>query len=329
MKTRKFRGTDIAEIGLGTWQLGSQEWGTVEKDKAFEILDTYVNNGGNFIDTADIYGGGVSERIIGEFLQQYKSKPIYVATKLGRRSDGVNGWPQNFTKDGIRRHIEESLERLKVDQLFLEQFHCIPKDELLKGDVFDYLRDFQTEGLIKHWGVSVETIDEALICLAQEGLASLQIIFNLFRQHVADEIFTKAKSKEVALIARVPLASGLLTGKFKADTQFAEGDHRNFNADGQAFNVGETFSGIQFDQGLALVEKIKQYVPQEITLSQFALQWILSHPEITTVIPGASSSNQVLNNIAASASPAISEQTLADLRTLYFEEIRHQIRGEY
>ncbi|MBE8721641.1 aldo/keto reductase [Sphingobacterium pedocola] len=329
MKTRIFRGTNISEIGLGTWQLGSQEWGAVEKDRAFEILATYVNSGGNFIDTADIYGGGVSERIIGEFLQQYKGEPIHVATKLGRRSDGANGWPQNFTRDEIRRHIEESLKRLNVNQLFLEQLHCIPKDELLKGDVFDYLRDFQTEGLIKHWGVSVETTDEALICLAQEGLGSLQVIFNLFRQHIADEIFTKAKSNEVSLIARVPLASGLLTGKFKTDTQFAESDHRNFNADGQAFNVGETFSGLQFNQGLAFVEKIKQYAPQEITLSQFALQWILSYPEITSVIPGASSPNQVLNNIGASVLPTISEQTLASLRTLYFEEIKPKIRGEY
>lgn len=329
MHYRSFKGTNVAEVGLGTWQLGNSEWGTVSDEESTAILQTYLSNGGNFIDTADVYGMGESERKIGEFLKTVdKDREIFVATKLGRREDGEYGWPRNFSYDVMREHVESSLENLGVSQLFLEQLHCIPTEELEKGDVFDHLRKLKEEGLIKHWGASVETTEEALLCLKQEGISSLQVIFNLFRQHVADEIFAKAAKKKVAIIARVPLASGLLTGKFDEDTSFPEEDHRFFNAHGQKFNVGETFSGIEFKKGVELARRIRDLMPDG-RMPQWALRWILDHPEVTTVIPGASKKSQVFGNTGASSLEPLPEETRQKLRELYDEEIRPNIRGEY
>lgn len=327
MNYRSFRNYKIAEIGLGTWQLGSADWGAVNDEQAFQILQQYIDAGGNFIDTADVYGMGMSERVIGQFLKTV-NRPVYVATKLGRRHDGPNGWQQNFRYDFMRRQAEDSLSHLGADKLFLEQLHCIPKKELQKGAVFNHLRKLQSEGLIENWGVSVETSEEALLCLEQEGLASLQIIFNLFRQHVAGEVFAKAAEKGVALIVRVPLASGLLSGKFSKETKFSSTDHRNYNANGEAFNTGETFSGIQFEQGVEFAERIKAMLPDERT-AQWALRWILDHPEVTTVIPGASKPSQVQSNVAASALPPLTADVHQQLRKMYDEEIKPAIRGHY
>jgi aryl-alcohol dehydrogenase-like predicted oxidoreductase len=327
MKYRSFKGTAIAEVGLGTWQLGCADWGNVNEEDAFEILKAYTEAGGNFIDTADVYGMGVSEKVIGRFLKT-TTKEVFVATKLGRRGDAPNGWPQNFTYDAIRRHAEDSLKHLDMPQLFLEQLHCIPTDEMRTGKVFDHLRKLQQEGLIRHFGASVETEEEALLCLEQEGLASLQIIFNLFRQHIADEVFARASEKNVALIVRVPLASGLLTGKFNEHTEFARSDHRNYNANGEAFNVGETFSGIDFKEGVRLSRRIGSLLPDHHT-AQWAIRWILDHPEVTTVIPGASKIVQVHNNTAASAARPLSLHTRNKLRVIYNEEIVDKIRGPY
>jgi aryl-alcohol dehydrogenase-like predicted oxidoreductase len=327
MNYRNFKGEQIAEVGLGTWQLGSADWGNVNREQAFEILQAHTDAGGNFIDTADVYGMGISEKFIGEFLKT-TNKQIFVATKLGRRQDAPNGWPQNFTYDAIKRHTEDSLNHLGIDQLFLQQLHCIPTNELRKGDVFDHLRKLQSEGLIKHFGVSVETAEEALICLEHKDVASLQIIFNLFRQHLADAFFDKAQQQDVALIARVPLASGLLSGKFTSTTTFAEGDHRNYNANGDAFNVGETFSGLAFKEGVALAEEIKGILPEGDLATQ-SIRWILDHPAITTVIPGVSKISQVQGNVAASALPPFNAETHKQLRSLYDAKIKPQIRGAY
>lgn len=327
MKFRSFKGTLVSEVGLGTWQLGSADWGVVNDNEAFSILKTFTDKGGNFIDTADVYGMGISEQVIGRFLKT-ANEEIHVATKLGRRSDEGFGWPQNFTYDGMRRQVESSLKNLDSNKLFLEQLHCIPTAELREGKVFDHLRKLQDEGLIRHWGVSVETSEEALLCLEQEGLASLQIIFNLFRQHVADEVFAKAKEKTVALIVRVPLASGLLTGKFNHDTKFEEKDHRNFNANGDAFNAGETFSGIEFSKGLELSNEIATAFPDN-RMAQWAIRWILDHPEVTTVIPGASKVSQVESNVAASELPSLSKEAHTKLRLLYDDKIKPLIRGHY
>lgn len=327
MQYRSFRGTQISEVGLGTWQLGSADWGVVNDEEAFSILKKFTNAGGNFIDTADVYGMGISEQVIGRFLKTV-DKEIFVATKLGRRSDEGFGWPQNFTYNGMRKQIESSLKNLDIRQLFAEQLHCIPTEELRKGEVFIHYRKLQQEGLIKHWGASVETSEEALICLEQEGLGSLQIIFNLFRQHVADEIFAKAKEKNVALIIRVPLASGLLSGKFNEDTKFAEKDHRNFNANGDAFNAGETFSGIEFSKGVELSRKIKNLLP-EGQMAPLAIRWILDHPEVTTVIPGASKVSQAESNVSASGLSSLLTETHQKLRELYDDKIKPIIRGHY
>jgi aryl-alcohol dehydrogenase-like predicted oxidoreductase len=327
MNYRDFKGTAIAEVGLGTWQLGSADWGNVNEDDAINILKAYTSAGGNFLDTADVYGMGVSETVIGKFLKTV-DHPVYVATKLGRRGDAPNGWPQNFTYDAMKRQVEDSLKHLDIPKLFLEQLHCIPTDEMRSGKVFDHLRGLQQQGLISHFGASVETSEEALICLEQEGLASLQIIFNLFRQHVADEVFAKAAEKGVAIIVRVPLASGLLSGKFSAQTQFAPNDHRNYNANGEAFNTGETFSGIEFQEGIRLSEKIKGMLPDN-RMPQWAIRWILDHPEVTTVIPGASKVAQVDSNVAAAKLPHLSKEKHQQLRELYDTEIYDKIRGQF
>jgi aryl-alcohol dehydrogenase-like predicted oxidoreductase len=327
MNYRSFKGTNVSEVGLGTWQLGSADWGTVDDEEAFSILKAFTDAGGNFIDTADVYGMGISEKVIGKFLKA-SDEDVYVATKLGRRLDEGFGWPVNFNYDTMRKQVESSLEHLGIEQLFLEQLHCIPTEELRKGDVFDHLRKLQDEKLIGHWGVSVETTEEALICLEQEGLASLQIIFNLFRQHLAEEFFAKAKEKDVALIVRVPLASGLLTGKFTEQTKFAENDHRNFNANGDAFNAGETFSGIEFSKGITLSREIAAMLPDD-QMAQWSIRWILDHPEVTTVIPGASKVSQVQSNIAASALPPLPAAVHQNLRNLYDSKIKPIIRGHY
>jgi aryl-alcohol dehydrogenase-like predicted oxidoreductase len=327
MHYRFFKGIKISEVGLGTWQLGSADWGAVKDNEAFSILKTFTQAGGNFIDTSDVYGMGISERLIGKFLGTIADS-VFVATKLGRRQDGDSGWPQNFSYDLMKRHVESSLKNLNISQLFLEQLHCIPTEQMRMGKVFDNLRKLQDEKLIQFWGASVETAEEALICLEQEGLASLQIIFNLFRQHVADEIFAKAKEKDVALIIRVPLASGLLSGKFNEQTKFSSSDHRNFNANGEAFNAGETFSGVEFSIGINLAREIASLLPDG-NEAQWAIRWILDHPEVTTVIPGATKAEQVKVNVAASDLPPLTESSHEKLRRLYDQRIRPWIRGHY
>ena len=323
-------GTAISEVGLGTWQLGSADWGTVDPAAAQAILASSVDRGVNFIDTADVYGMGHSERAIGEFLKS-TSAELHVATKLGRRHDEPHGWPQNFTLETMRAHTEDSLRHLGVDSLFLTQLHCIPTDELRRGEVFDHLRTLQSEGLIRHWGVSVETVEEGLLCLEQPGLASLQIIFNIFRQKLVDELLPAAQAKGVGLIARVPLASGLLAGKFSADTTFAETDHRHYNAEGQCFNIGETFAGVGLANGTALAEAVRETLPDpgEHTMAQQALRWVLDHEAITTVIPGATRLAQAESNAAVSAMNSLPEETHTQLRALYDAQIADKIQGVY
>lgn len=325
MKYRQFKGDSIAEVGLGTWQLGSADWGKIDQAEAFEILQAYVNAGGNFIDTADVYGMGVSETFIGGFLKQIDQK-VYVATKMGRRHDKPYGWPQNFTYDVMKRHVEDSLTHLGIDQLYLEQLHCVPTEVLRRGEIFDHLRKLQSEGLIKHFGVSVETTEEALICLDHKDVASLQIIFNLFRQHLAQEFFDRAHQQNMGLIARVPLASGLLSGKFNADTTFDVQDHRNYNANGESFNVGETFSGIPFETGVKLAQEIQALLPGT-NLAAHAIRWILDHEAIVSVIPGATKVSQVNNNVSASSLPALDKNVFDKLRKIYDSRIKAEIRG--
>lgn len=315
----------VSEIGLGCWQLGGADWGSVDDDKAFKILETAVESGINFFDTADVYGDGRSEALIGQFLKG-RAPGIFVATKLGRTA-GL--YPDKYTEAGIRGATEASLARLGVEALDLTQLHCVPGEVLRQGDVFEWLRTLRQEGKIKNFGASVESMEEAEICLGQEGLASLQIIFNIFRQKPMVELLPKALLKKVAIIVRLPLASGLLSGKMTRETAFPEGDHRNYNRDGQAFNVGETFAGLPFDKGVDLAGELKSFVPAGVTMAQMAQRWILDHEAVTTVITGASKPEQVVSNAAASAIPPLSSEVHLGLKEFYEEKVAAHIRGPY
>lgn len=314
----------VSEVGLGCWQFGG-DFGAIKEETVFDILNAAVKNGISFFDTADVYGDGISESLIGKFLKTCEKK-ITIATKFGRSSDV---YPNNYTKEKLKEHVLSSTKRLGVKQLDLLQLHCIPLDVLKQGDIFNYLRELKKEGLIKEFGASVENIEEGLICLKQKQLASLQIIFNIFRQKPLEELLIKAKEKNIGIIVRLPLASGLLSGKFNENTRFEKQDHRNFNKDGAFFNVGETFSGLEFSQGLKLVEKIKTEVPSTMTMSQFALRWILDHDAVSVIIPGASSKEQVLSNTLSSSFDSLGINIHNKLSTLYVKEIQNKIRGTY
>ncbi|MCX7706170.1 MAG: aldo/keto reductase [bacterium] len=324
-------GVKVSEIGLGTWQLGGSDWGDVSEKDALAILHRSVEMGINFIDTADVYGMGRSEKLIGKFLKETK-ETVYVATKLGRREwIENNGWPTKYTIEMVKRDIEDSLKNLGVDSLFLEQWHCIPTEMLKSGEAFELLENFKKKGLIQHWGCSIESIEEGLICMEHPGCETLQVIFNIFRQKVATDLLPIAKQKNVGILARVPLASGLLTGKFKKGHKFPEKDHRNYNADGTAFNVGETFAGVPFEKGVELAEKIKEILKpgDNISMAQLALRWILDHEEVSTVIPGATKIDQVTNNAYASSLMVLSQEVHQRLKELYKKEIEPFIRGKY
>jgi aryl-alcohol dehydrogenase-like predicted oxidoreductase len=318
-------GTAVSEIGLGTWQLGGADWGAVDENRALETLRAASESGVNFFDTADVYGLGRSERLIGLFLKE-SSEQVFVATKLGRFPEP--GWPANFSLDTLRAHTEASLRRLGLKAVDLTQLHCIPIEVLRAGEIFDSLRVLKREGKIRGFGVSVETDEEALICLRQEELASLQIIFNIFRQKPI-EFFEMAKSKGVALVVRLPLASGLLSGKFTKATTFAETDHRNYNREGKAFNVGETFAGLPFEKGVELSAALNALVPDGMTMAQMALRWILDFDAVSVIIPGASKPEQARANATASDLPPLSEDLHTKLRDFYETQVAVHIRGPY
>jgi aryl-alcohol dehydrogenase-like predicted oxidoreductase len=318
-------GVEVGEIGLGCWQIGGS-WGDVGEDAALETLRAAVETGVNFLDTADVYGDGRSERLIGRFLRESASKP-FVATKLGRGGDP--GWPGNFTLEAMRRHAEASRERLGVERLDLIQLHCIPTEELRRGEVFEHLRTLQQEGLIHGWGASVESMEEALICIQQPDLTSLQVIFNIFRQKPITTLFDRAEERRTALIVRLPLASGLLSGKITAETQFPPEDHRNFNRDGQAFNVGETFAGLRLEDGVRAAEQIRPLVPEGWTMAQLALRWILDFQAVSVVIPGARNPEQARANASASDLPPLHPQLHERLSEIYKEDVAPKIRGPY
>tara|TARA_B110000438_G_scaffold2720_1_gene2808 strand:+ start:3886 stop:4869 length:984 start_codon:yes stop_codon:yes gene_type:complete len=318
-------GPSLSEIGLGCWQLGG-DWGDVDDYTAQKVVEAAVQNGINFYDTADVYGEGRSEELLHKYL-----KPIapdaFIATKLGRFPSPGNA--ENYTFENFRRFTENSLKRLNVDVLDLTQLHCIPSKLMESGEVFEWLRKLQQEGKIKQFGASVESISEAKTCLKQKGLASLQIIFNIFRQKPITELFDEAKAKGVSLIVRLPLASGLLGGKLNTNTSFPENDHRLFNKDGQCFNVGETFAGIPFNIGLDIVEELKKMVPEGMSLAQMSLRWILDFDAVTVVIPGSKSPLQIPDNASATDLPSLPKSLHNKLSNFYNENISQHIRGKY
>jgi aryl-alcohol dehydrogenase-like predicted oxidoreductase len=326
MNTRPFgkTGWNVSEVGLGCWQLGGADWGNVSDTEAFAILGAALDSGVTFFDTADVYGSGRAEELLGKFLRGRDG--VRVATKLGRTAEL---FPDRYTEAGLRAATEASLRRLGVETLDLTQLHCVPTEVLRQGDVFAWLGTLQAEGKIRHFGASVESMDEAALCLAHDGLASLQIIFNIFRQRPITELFPAAREKNIALIARLPLASGLLTGKFTKDTVFPENDHRNFNRDGQLFNVGETFAGIPFDKGVELAEDMRAFVPDGLSMVQMASRWILDHPEISVIIPGATGVDQVRLNASASELPELPTPLHDRLAHYYRTQVAPFIRGPY
>jgi aryl-alcohol dehydrogenase-like predicted oxidoreductase len=326
MNTRELgkRGFRVGEVGLGCWQFGG-DFGDMEESTAQAIMETAVSNGVNFFDTADVYGAGRSEKFIGRFLKQCPT-PITVATKFGR-SGSV--YPDKYSEDRLRQSIGDSAKRLGVETIDLIQLHCVPAELLRAGEVFDWLRRAQRDGLIRHFGASVESVEEGLICLEQEGLLSLQVIFNVFRRKLVTDLLPQAKARGAGIIVRLPLASGLLSGKFNKDTTFAPSDHRNYNRDGQCFNVGETFAGLPFEKGVELADKVKALLPAGIPMAQATQRWILDHDAVSVIIPGASSPAQAKENAAISDLAPLPESLHEKLRELYEKEVKKHIRGPY
>jgi aryl-alcohol dehydrogenase-like predicted oxidoreductase len=318
-------GLTVPEIGLGCWQLGggwSNDW---DDGIAQQTLHAACDAGVRFIDTADVYGDGASERSIGRFLATHKDSGLTVATKLGRA--GI--YPDGYTRASLREATERSLDRLGVDTLDLTQLHCVPTEVLRQGHVFDWLREQQQDGLIRRWGASVESVEEGMLCLAQPDITSLQVIFNVFRQKPAEELLPRAAAQGVGIIVRLPLASGLLGGKITRATTFGADDHRNFNRDGALFNVGETFAGLELERGIAATEQLATLVPAGMTMAQMALRWILDHAAVSCVIPGASRPEQVRANVDAAAVPPLPAGLHAALAALYGAHVRDWIRGPY
>ena len=317
----------VSEIGLGCWQIGGSEWGDVSDAQAIATLSAAIDQGMNFLDTADIYGHGRSEQLIGRYLKQQQNRDaLFIATKFGRQSEP--GWPENFMPETVRQHNKNSLRRLGIDHIDLTQAHCLPMESMLQYGTFEALNELKQEGKIRAFGASVETIEEARQCLEIPGLSSLQIIFNIFRQTAIDELFAAAKLKQVAIIVRLPLASGLLSGKFNRSTEFAATDHRNFNRHGEQFNVGETFSGVPFEEGLRWVEEFRNLVRPGETMAQWALRWCLDFPEVTVLIPGAKHAEQARENAQASLLPPLGTEVHEKLSEIYRQEIRRSIQGE-
>jgi aryl-alcohol dehydrogenase-like predicted oxidoreductase len=315
----------VPEIGLGCWQLGGGWRDDWDDAVAQRTLENAYAAGVRFIDTADVYGDGASERSIGAFLRARRPEGLVIATKLGRA--GI--YPDGYTRESLREATLRSLDRLGVDSLDLTQLHCVPTEVLRQGQVFEWLRELQQEGLVKRWGASVESVEEGLICLEQEGLASLQVIFNIFRQKPAEQLLPQAAAVGVGIIVRLPLASGLLGGKITRATTFRADDHRHFNRDGAHFNVGETFAGLELERGITATERIAALVPPSMTMAQMALRWILDHPAVSVVIPGASSPAQVEGNVSASALPPLPAALHEALAQVYRDEVRDHIRGPY
>ena len=315
-------GRPVSIIGLGTWQLGA-DWGQVDQADAVAVLEGAVEAGVNFFDTADVYGDGRSEQIIGSFLKANPELNVTVATKMGRRMDQV---PENYNLANFRSWLDRSRRNLQEDTLDLVQLHCPPTAVYSNSEIYDALDTLVSEGVIRNYGVSVERTDEALEAIKRGNTASVQIILNAFRLKPLDEVLPAAAATGVGIIARVPLASGLLSGKYTKDTEFAEDDHRNYNRTGSAFDVGETFSGVDFEAGLAAVQEFNALVPDGVSTAQAALAWIVAQDGVTTVIPGARTPAQARANAEAAAEAALGEAIsggVADIYNRYFRETVH------
>jgi aryl-alcohol dehydrogenase-like predicted oxidoreductase len=315
----------VSVIGLGTWQLGA-DWGAVSEGEALDVLQAAVESGVTFLDTADVYGDGRSERIIGRFIAGNAGQGLTVATKMGRRVDQV---PENYTLENFRAWTDRSRVNLGVDTLDLVQLHCPPTAVFASDEVFDALDTLVSEECIAAYGVSVETADQALLAIARPGTATVQIIFNAFRRKPLDQVLPAAAAAGIGIIARVPLASGLLSGRYTRDTQFAADDHRNFNRHGEAFDVGETFSGVDYEAGVEAAREFAALAAASATPAQTALRWVIQQAGVTTVIPGASNPEQARQNSAAAELPALDQPTLDAVENLYDKYFRASIHSRW
>jgi aryl-alcohol dehydrogenase-like predicted oxidoreductase len=314
-------GWKVSEISFGAWAIGGS-WGTVDDKTSLAALHRAVDLGVNFIDTADVYGDGLSERLVAQ-LRRERHETIYVATKIGRRLDPHTA--DGYNRKNLTGFVERSLKNLETEALDLLQLHCPPTEVFYRPEVFEVLDDLVKQGKLRYYGVSVEKVEEGLKAIEYPNVQSVQIIFNIFRQRPADLFFEQAKRRRVGILARVPLASGLLTGKMKADTKFEADDHRVFNRHGESFDRGETFSGVDYQTGLKAVEELRALVPHRMTMTQFSLRWILMFDAVTCAIPGARKVIQVEENIRAADFPALSNELQAKTEQLYERRIRDSV----
>jgi aryl-alcohol dehydrogenase-like predicted oxidoreductase len=314
-------GWKVSEISFGTWAIGGS-WGTVDDKASLAALHRAVDLGVNFIDTADVYGDGLSERLVAQ-LRRERHETIYVATKAGRRLDPHMA--EGYNRKNLTDFVERSLKNLDTEVVDLLQLHCPPTEVYYRPEVFGVLDDLVKQGKLRYYGVSVEKVEEALKAIEYPNVQTIQIIFNIFRQRPAELFFEQAKQRKVGILARVPLASGLLTGKMRADTKFEKDDHRGFNRHGEAFDRGETFSGVDYQTGLQTVEEIRALVPEGISLSQFALCWILMFDAVTCAIPGAKNPIQAEQNVQAADLPALSKATMSRVKEIYNGRIRELV----
>lgn len=318
-------GFEISEISLGTWQVGGK-WGSgFDGERADAIINKAIDAGVNFIDTADVYEAGKSEMAVGRVVRA-RSEQIYVATKCGRQiNPHVN---EGYTPDALQKYVEDSLKRTGLERLDLIQLHCPPTEVYYRPEIFERFERLKEQGKIQHLGVSVEKVEEALKAIEYPNVTTVQIIFNVFRQRPAGLFFKEAAHKDIGVIVRVPLASGLLTGLYSKETTFSEGDHRNFNRDGAAFDKGETFSGIDYDLGLKAVDELKELFPERKNLAPVALQWILQYPEVSCIIPGASKVQHLESNLSVFDLPKLSAENKAAMDAIYTKYIKptvHQL----
>jgi aryl-alcohol dehydrogenase-like predicted oxidoreductase len=318
-------GWNVSTVSFGAWAIGGA-WGEVDDKESLAALDRAIDLGVNFIDTADVYGDGRSERLVAE-VRRRRREGIYVATKAGRRLPAQT--VEGYSRENLTAFVERSLENLATDTIDLLQLHCPPTDVYYRPEVFGILDDLVSAGKLRFYGVSVENPEQALKAIGYPNVQSVQIIFNMFRHRPAELFLTEARRRQVGVLARVPLASGMLTGKMRRDTKFESTDHRNFNRHGEQFDVGETFSGVDYDTGLQAVEELKAVCPPGWTLTQFALRWILMHEGVTCAIPGAKRPEQAEDNCAASDLPPLSDAAMAAMRRIYNEYIRAQVHQRW
>ena len=310
-------GWKVSEISFGAWAIGGA-WGAVDDKDSLAALHVALDAGVNFFDTADVYGDGRSERLLAK-LKKERSDKFYIATKAGRRLREQT--PEGYSRENLTTFIERSLRNLETDALDLLQLHCPPVQVYYMPEVFGVLDDLTKEGKIRHYGVSVEKVEEGLKAIEFPGIATVQIIFNIFRQRPKDLFFPTAQQRDIGILVRLPLSSGLLSGKITRNTAFAADDHRNFNRNGERFDRGETFSGVDFETALDAVDEIRRVVPEGMSMANFALRWILDHHAVSCVIPGARNEQQVLQNVASSDLPPLKPDQMAVLAKLYDEKI--------